>query len=254
LPGARAIVFGASGALGRVVAAALARAGARVGLTYFQGRAVADELCARLDGAVARRLDLTVTADIPRVLDDLASALGGVDAFVHCAALLSTTSAAPTMGETPKPPAQPVYDRLGGVGEAGFDRLFAVNVRSAFFAAQHLATLMSSGNLVLVAGVDSVKTVPAPIPYAAAGGAVVAMARALAKDLGPKNLRVNVVAAGVLDAGLSAGLPADLRAQYLKHCGLRRVGRREEIAELVAFLALENTYVTGQAVVVDGGL
>ena len=241
MPPPRVIVFGASGALGRVVAAELSRSGARVGLTYWQGREVAERLARELDGAVSRRLDLTVAADIPRVLDALAADLGGVDAFVHCAALLSAGSGV-------------AYDRLGQVGEAGFDRLFAVNVRSAFFAVQHLAGAMRGGNVVLLAGVDSVKSVPAPIPYAIAGGALVSMARALAKDLGPRGFRVNVVASGVLDAGLSSAVPAELRAQYLKHCGLRRVGRREEVAAMVCFLALENTYVTGQTVVVDGGL
>lgn len=236
-----AIVFGASGALGRAVAASLARDGARVGLTYCRGEAVARELCATLDGAVARRLDLTVTADIPRVIDELAAELGSVDAFVHCAALFSTTGG-------------PVFDPLAAVDEAGFDRLLAVNVRSAFFAVQHLAGVMKGGNVVLVASIDSVKSVPAPVPYAAAGGALVAMARALAKDLGPRNLRVNVVASGVLDGGLSTALPARLRAEYLKHCGLRRVGKREEVADLIAWLALQNTYVTGQTVVADGCL
>ena len=147
-----------------------------------------------------------------------------------------------------------MYDHLASVDEAGFNRLLAVNLRSAFFAVQHLAAIMKGGNVVLLTSINSVKTVPAPVPYAAAGGALVAMARALAKDLGPKNLRVNVVASGVLDGGLSAPLPAALRAQYLKHCGLRRVGKRDEVAALVAWLALENTYVTGQTVVVDGGL
>jgi NAD(P)-dependent dehydrogenase (short-subunit alcohol dehydrogenase family) len=242
MPRPRCIVAGATGALGRVVAAALAGEGARVGLTYFQGEAVASDLCATLEGAVARRLDLTDTARIPAVLDELSAELGGVDAFVHCAGVFSTTGGA-------------VFDRLGGVTEAGFERLMAVNVRSAFFAVQHLAPRMRGGNVVLVASVDSAKMVPAPVPYAAAGGALSAMTRALAKELGPASgTRVNLVASGVLDGGLSAALPGDLRAQYLKHCGLRRVGRREELASLVAWLAIHNTYVTGQTVSADGGL
>jgi NAD(P)-dependent dehydrogenase (short-subunit alcohol dehydrogenase family) len=223
-----------------VVAAELGRRGARVGLTYHRGQDVAEKLTREIDGTVARALDLTVAADIPRVLDALAADLGGVDAFVHCAALLSAGEGG--------------YDRLGAVGEAGFDRLFAVNVRSAFLAVQHLAGVMRGGNVVLLAGIDSVKAVPSSVPYAAAGGALVAMARAMAKELGPKGVRVNVVASGILDGGIAAAIPADLRAQYLRHCGLRRVGRREEVAGMIAFLALDNTYVTGQAVVVDGGL
>jgi len=67
-------------------------------------------------------------------------------------------------------------------------------------------------------------------------------------------VKINVVAPGVLEAGSSRLLPEPLRAEYLKHCGLRRYGKLEEIAGLVAWLALENTYITGQTLVVDGAL
>lgn len=237
----RVIVTGGSGALGRVVAASLARAGARVGITFHTGETAANALCAEHPSISARRLDLTVTADIPRVLDAFVTEMESADAFVHCAGLLSTTGSA-------------TYDRLAEVREDGFDRLMAVNVKSAFFAVQHLSSIIKNGNVVLVGSIDGVKAVPSPIPYAIAGGALVSMARALAKDLGRSGIRVNVLAPGVLDGGLSSALPTELRAQYLKHAGLRRVGTREEIANLVTWLALENTYMTGQVIAADGGL
>jgi NAD(P)-dependent dehydrogenase (short-subunit alcohol dehydrogenase family) len=67
-------------------------------------------------------------------------------------------------------------------------------------------------------------------------------------------VKVNVVAPGVLERGSSATLPAELRAEYLKHCGLRRLCKLDELAELIAFIALENTYMTGQTLIADGGL
>lgn len=237
----RVVLFGGTGALGRVVAETLAREGARVAFTYHCNESAARELCASLPNASCRRLDLGTAADIPRAIDDLTAALGGVDAFVHCAALFSTQGAG-------------TYDRLSDVTEAGFDHLLAVNVKSAFFAAQRLAEVMTSGNLVFVASISGVKLIPAPAPYALTTGALVALVKALAKDLGPRGLRANVVAPGLLDAGLSTALPADLRADYLTHTGLRRAGTRQEAAELITYLALHNTYVTGQTLVADGGL
>jgi NAD(P)-dependent dehydrogenase (short-subunit alcohol dehydrogenase family) len=238
----RVIVLGASGTLGRVVASSLAAAGARVGLTYRTGQAVAAELGERLDGAVVRHLDLTVTADIPRVLADLRDELGGLDALVHCATLGSATD-------------DGTFDTVESATEAGWDRLMSVNVRSAFFAAQYAASVMrEGGNLVFLGSIDGVKSVPAPIAYATSKGALRAMATSLAKELGPKNIRVNVVAPGILEAGASRLLPDDLRAQYLRHSGSKRLGRLEEIASLCTFLLLENTYVTGQTIVADGGL
>ena len=68
------------------------------------------------------------------------------------------------------------------------------------------------------------------------------------------NIRVNVIAPGVLDGGVSRVLPDDLRAEYLKHCGLKRFGRLEEAAGLAAWLATENTLITAQTLIVDGAL
>ena len=88
-----------------------------------------------------------------------------------------------------------------------------------------------------------------PASKAALGG----VARALAKELGPHDIRVNVVAPGILESGASALVPEDVRREYVKHSNAKRLGRHEEIAELVAWLALSNTYVTGRTLVADGG-
>ena len=131
----------------------------------------------------------------------------------------------------------------------------AINVRSAFVAARHLAGLMKGGNLVLCGSMDGIKMVPAPVHHAAANGALAGMVQALAKELGPRGLCTNLVAAGILEGGVSRAVPDSLRKEYLKHCGLKRVGRFAEVAAaLVCFLALENTYVTGQTLLLDGGL
>jgi NAD(P)-dependent dehydrogenase (short-subunit alcohol dehydrogenase family) len=80
------------------------------------------------------------------------------------------------------------------------------------------------------------------------------MTAAMAKELGPDGIRVNLLAPGILEGGMSTRLPAELRQDYLKHCGLRRFGRFDEVAAWVAWLALQNTYVTGQTILVDGAL
>jgi NAD(P)-dependent dehydrogenase (short-subunit alcohol dehydrogenase family) len=80
------------------------------------------------------------------------------------------------------------------------------------------------------------------------------MTAAMAKELGKDGIRVNLVAPGILESGMSHVLPENLRQEYLKHCGLRRYGRQAEIAAWAAWLALHNTYVTGQTILVDGAL
>src|SRR5438034_343864 len=130
------------------------------------------------------------------------------------------------------------------------------DLNSPVCVVRRLGALMrgAGGNIVLVGSIDGVKPAPSPVHYAASKAALTGMAKAMAKELGPHNIRVNIVAPGVLDGGLSRVLPDDLRAQYLKHCGLKRLGRLEEVANVVAWLAVENTLVTAQTIVLDGAL
>ena len=83
-------------------------------------------------------------------------------------------------------------------------------------------------------------------------GAVVT--RAMAKELGEHKIRVNMVAPGIMEDGISKTLVDSLMQEYVKHCGLKRVGKLSEIASIVAWFAQHNTYVTGQIILADGGL
>ncbi len=239
----RAIVLGGSGALGGVIARRLSAAGMRVGLTFHRGEARARALEAEL-GCVVAPLDATRPGDVERAIDALVTALGGPpDALVHAIAIASTVS-----------PAR--FDRVQEVDDAGWDRLMAVNVKSAFFAVKHAAPLMRGrgGNVVLLGSIDGEKSVPTTAPYAVSKAALAGIARALAKELGPSNVRVNVVAPGILEGGISALVPEEVRAEYLKHSGAKRYGTFAEIAEVVAWLAQSNTYVTGRSILLDGGV
>jgi len=241
------LVFGGTGALGRVVCAHLAREGARVALTYHRNEALLPELMPRLPNGLARRLDLRQLPEIDSVIDDVAGEMGGIDAFVQCAGV------AITMERT----GPDSHHRMPMVDETGWDLMMDVNVRGTFFALRRLGEVMrrgGGGNVVLIGSIDGVKSVPAPVHYAASKGALGAMVPAVAKELGPHGIRVNMVAPGILESGISRDIPPHLLEEYVKHCGLRRVGRHEEIAAVVGWLALHNTYVTGQTMLADGAL
>ena len=236
---ASCVVFGGSGAVGREVCRALASRGARVGYTYFRNRP-------QTPGGIARQLDVTDVGAIERTLGGFHDALGGIDAFVNCAAV----------GTTVPHDEATAHHLMADVDERAWDAMLGVNAKASFFAVRALGTLMRArgGNIVLLGSIDGVKPAPSPVHYAASKAALSGMAMAIAKELGPDNIRVNTIAPGVLDGGLSRVLPDDLRSEYLKHCGLRRLGRLEEVATIAAWLALENTLVTGQTIVVDGAL
>jgi len=241
------LVFGGSGSLGRVVCTTLAEQGARVAFTYHRGETAAKELLPKLPGGWSRKLDLLNIQDVDKAIDEAAAALGGIDAFVQCAAVAHTVKST-----GPK-----VHHLMGDVDEAGWDAMMDVNVKSTFFAARKAAEVMkrgAGGNIVLVGSIDGVKSVPSPVHYAAAKGALGGLTLSMSKEVGPHKIRVNLIAPGILEAGLSRILPDELMQDYLKHCGLKRLGKLGEIAALIAWFAQKNTYVTGRTILADGGL
>lgn len=243
--GKRVVVLGGSGTVGGAVVRTLHAAGARVAFSYFRGERAARELEASTPGTAALACDLSSTGGPGALVDAAAAHLGGLDALVHCAGIGVTRRG----GEG-------TYELMHEIDAAAWDSLFAVNVRSAFLATQRLIAHLPSGggSVVLVGSVDSVKAVPSPVHYAAARGAQSAMVRAIAKEHGRRGLRANVVAPGLLAGGASRAVPAEVLREYVKHTALRRVGTIDELAAVVAFLALEDTYATGQTLCLDGGL
>lgn len=244
---ARALVFGGTGRLGSAVVRELAGQGARVAFTWHQDQAGAEALCRAVPGSVALQLEAGSVASVEQVVAEAAERLGGLTCFAHCAAV----------GVTVRCEGDASPHRLPAIDEAGWDRMLAVNAKSAFFALRALLPHLQAaggGNVVLVGSIDGIKPVPAPVHYAASKGAVAAMVATLAKELGGQGVRVNSVAPGVLEGGISRTLPPELVTEYEKHCGLKRRGRFDEVAPLVCWLLLENTYLSGQSVVLDGAL
>lgn len=244
----RSLIFGGSGVVGREVSRMLAAKGGRVAFTYFRGKEIADELTKEFPEAIAIHANLSCVAEVEQAVEQAVAALGGLDAFVHCA----------VVGLSPGDPVpKDAHQRMEDVSETGWDQMFAINVRSAFFgcrqATSHLRQA-GGGNIVLLGSIDGIKPLPSPVHYAATKGALVAMTQAMAKELGKDNIRVNLIAPGVLEAGVSRTLPQALLDDYLKHCGVHRFGKPAEIAAVVAWLALHNTYITGQSIMVDGAL
>jgi 3-oxoacyl-[acyl-carrier protein] reductase len=243
--GARVLVLGGSGALGGATVRLLLRDGARVAFTWRQGEATAQAL--RELGAAPVRLDAREPAQVRAAVDEAARALSGLDGLVHAIGV----------GAPVEDRGRASRHRLEHVAVAEWDELLSVNARSAFLAVQaalpHLRAA-GGGNVVFVGSFDARKPMPTPSHYAASKAALQGLTMALGKELGEDRIRVNLVAPGLLEAGLTRTIPAAMRADYEKHCGSKRVGRLDEAAAVIAWLAVENTYVTTQSILVDGGL
>jgi 3-oxoacyl-[acyl-carrier protein] reductase len=133
----------------------------------------------------------------------------------------------------------------------------AVNAQSACAAVQELAPRMAEaggGDVVFLGALDRTQSLPLPVAFAASQGALAAMTMALAKELGPGGIRVNMIAVGLLEEGLSGRLDPKLLEDYKTFSALRRAGKAIEIARAVEWLACENTYMSGRVMPVNGGI
>jgi NAD(P)-dependent dehydrogenase (short-subunit alcohol dehydrogenase family) len=111
------------------------------------------------------------------------------------------------------------------------------------------------GKIINICSLAGVHLLRAPVHYATSKAAVKGFTMALSKEMARYNIHVNSISPGLINEGVSAAVPEDLKAEFIKHCSLGRLGRAEEIAELAAFVASDRcSYLSGENIVVDGGV
>ena len=237
------LVVGGSGTLGGGVVQALVERGARVAATFHRSASV-EPLRARHPELPTFPLDLLDVDAIEPAVQAAAEALDGLHALICCAGIVGT----PSFGDD----APATIDRIDA---HHWDESMAVNARGPFLCARAAARHLGPGGAIVLTGsVDAIKPLPASVHHAASNAALGGLVRALAKELGPRGITVNLVAPGLLDAGQSSAVPRALVDDYLGHAALGRRGTIHEAAATIAWLATTNTAVTGQTLVLDGGL
>jgi NAD(P)-dependent dehydrogenase (short-subunit alcohol dehydrogenase family) len=242
LDGRTAIVTGASSGLGVIFARALARAGADVVLGARRGEAL-DELVAdlRLEGhsAVAVRTDVRVPDDCERLAEAALEAFGRIDVLVNNAGL---TAAVPATREDPD----------------DFRRVMDVNVNGVYWMSQSCARRMHhGGSIINISSIVGFTTIGIPqAAYAASKAALTGLTRDLAVQWGVrKRIRVNGLAPGFIDAGMTAEAPDEMAASQAHRIALGRPGQDSDLAGPIVFLASDaSSYVTGSVLLVDGGV
>jgi len=233
----KALVFGGTGTVGSAVLRGLAQAGVPTVFTYHRSTDKAQALAAE-HSQRAVSIDLAEPNAIRDLIQDLDRDGGAPDIFIHCAAISRSLE-------------------LESITDDDWRTVHLVNVHSAFVACQELAPKMTkrqAGHIVLVGAIDRAQSIPAPVHFAATQGALTAMTMTLGKELGPRGIRINLVALGLLDGGLSHEISPKLVADYKTFSALRRLGKPEEAARAILWLALENTYMSGEVLPVNGGL
>jgi NAD(P)-dependent dehydrogenase (short-subunit alcohol dehydrogenase family) len=234
-----ALVTGAGSGIGRGVAEVLAESGAIVVCADLD-EAGAKETALGLDGARAEVLDVVDEAMVDDLVARTERDLGPIHAVVSCAG--ANAKGMPTEMDV-----------------ATFERVMSVNVTGSWLVARSAARKMierKSGSIVLIGSINSVHALSGQVAYATSKGAVLMLGKVMAVDLGPHNIRVNVVGPGLTRTPMSAKMLADEQKMRwaMERIPMKRVAEPRDIADVVAFLVSDAArHVTGTFIPVDGG-
>jgi 3-oxoacyl-[acyl-carrier protein] reductase len=249
LQGKTALVTGASRGIGRAIASALADAGAQVLVHYGRSAQDAESLVAGIRSkgghADAIRADLGTPEGATLLAKQVRSIVGErLDVLVSNAGISKAAT---------------IKDHT----VADFDNLFATNVRSPFFLVQQLLSILGEGSNIIVISSLGARAVagtpdldnPSILAYSATKGALETLVKNWAAILGPRGIRVNAVAPGVIDTDMSNFTKTEIgRSVALEMQALKRIGKPEDVADVVAFLASDAArWITGASIPVDGG-
>ncbi len=233
-----AIVTGASGGIGAACCRALAGEGFSVGIHYRTGKERAEALSKELPGSFLLRADLGDLGEIDGMVEEIRKTAGRADVLVNNAGMSVNRDI-----HTMKPE------------EFDAQRLMT---RGAWYLTKRVLRLFmlrrNEGRIINISSVVGHTGNAGQIPYTMEKAALDAMTRSLVRELAGRNILVNSVAPGFIETSMTDALPEEIRAGIAGSIPLGRIGRPEEVAEAVAFLAVKGSYITGTVLHVNGGL
>ena len=243
LIGKTALVTGASGGIGICIAKELAERGAKVALHYNSSEkaaeAIRDQI--RADGGEAEIFccDIRSNSAVRDMIKEIEEAFGGIDILVNNAGVALDA-------------------RIHKMPEEYFDNTMAINVKGTWNTMQHVLPMMMEKKEGAIINISSVSGIAGNIGQSAYSGskaAVIGMTKTVAKEAAAYGIRVNAVAPGFIEVGMSSQISDKLREMLVQQIPMKRQGKGEEVAKTVAFLASEDAgYITGQVIEVNGGM
>ncbi|HJQ52756.1 MAG TPA: 3-oxoacyl-[acyl-carrier-protein] reductase [Gemmatimonadaceae bacterium] len=239
LSGKNALITGSTRGIGRAIADAFAESGARVAVVG-RDQQRADDAAAKIgNNAKGFTADVSDTAAVTRLVDDVEKAFGSIDILVNNAGITKDN----------------LVMRLK---DEDWDAVQNANLRGAFAAIRAVSRGMMkkrAGRIINVASIVGLIGNKGQANYAASKAGLIALTKSVAKELGSRNILVNAVAPGFIQTEMTEAMTPEAREALGKQIALERLGTVEDVAAMVAFLASDlASYITGQVFVVDGGM
>ena len=243
LQGRVAIVTGGSRGIGRAIVKKLAEEGANVAFNFLKSEEKALTLKKEIEekggNALTFRQDVKDYGAIKMMVEGVKSHFGRLDIIVNNAGILRDKA-------------------LMLMEEQDWEDVISTNLSGAFnLVRAAIVTFMKqkSGNIINITSVAGIKGMPRQVNYSASKAGIIGLTKALAREVGPYNVRVNAIAPGYIDTDMVTGFKEAQKDEILKRIPLNRFGTAEEVAKVVAFVASDAAqYITGQVITIDGGL
>ena len=243
LTGKTALVTGAARGIGKAIALKFAAEGANVAFTDLvideNGKATEAEIAAfgvKAKGYASNAADFAQTEEVVAAVKE---EFGSIDILVNNAGITKD-------------------GLMLRMTEAQWDAVIAVNLKSAFnfiHACTPIMMRQKGGSIINMASVVGVHGNAGQANYAASKAGLIALAKSIAQEMGPKGIRANAVAPGFIETVMTAQLPEEVRKGWMAKIPLRRGGQVEDIANVCVFLGSDmSSYVTGQVIQIDGGM
>ncbi|WP_138496578.1 3-oxoacyl-[acyl-carrier-protein] reductase [Paenibacillus pinistramenti] len=243
LEGKSAIVTGASRGIGRSIALALAEAGANVVVNYAGNESAANGVVSEIEAMGVKSFAVQGHVGDSKQFEELVSrtleAFGSIDILVNNAGITRD-------------------NLIMRMKEEDFDSVIETNLKGVFNGIKAVTRQMMkqrSGRIINISSVVGVTGNPGQANYVAAKAGVIGLTKTAAQELATRGITVNCVAPGFIGTDMTGELPEDIRAKILGQIPLARLGKPEEVAKAVVFLASDDaSYMTGQTLHIDGGM